>query len=169
MKFWKIVSVATVLILPTSVSASIVHMETSLGIIEIELFNNEAPVTVANFMNYVQDGDYVNSFIHRSVPGFVIQGGGFKYESNTFSSVPVDVLIVNEFNLSNVRGTIAMATHCLGTPIVRPVSGFSILQITPQTLILKMVVLQCLEKFSGVVWILWMQLWRCQRTPFFTI
>lgn len=110
MKFWEIASIATALIITTSVDASIVHMETSLGGIDIELFDNEVPITVANFMNYVQDGDYVNSFIHRSVPGFVIQGGGFKYENNTFSSVPVDAPIVNEFSHSNVRGTIAMAT-----------------------------------------------------------
>jgi len=110
MYFWKFASAATFLVLSTSANASIVHMETSLGSIDIELFDNQAPVTVANFISYVQDGDYANSFIHRSVPGFVIQGGGFKYESNTFSSVPVDAPIVNEFSLSNVRGTIAMAT-----------------------------------------------------------
>ena len=107
---WKITLVATALIITTSVNASIVRMETSLGGFDIELFDNGAPITVSNFISYVQDGDYANSFIHRIVPGFIIQGGGFKYESNTFSSVHVDAPIVNESILSNVRGTIAMAT-----------------------------------------------------------
>ena len=69
-------------------SASVVQMETSLGSINIELFDEAAPVTVANFMNYVNDGDYVNSFFHRSVPGFVLQGGGFRFDNNSFSYVP---------------------------------------------------------------------------------
>ena len=48
-----------------SANASIVRMETSLGNIDIKLFDDDAPVTVANFMNYVNDGDYTNSFFHR--------------------------------------------------------------------------------------------------------
>jgi cyclophilin family peptidyl-prolyl cis-trans isomerase len=55
-------------------------METPLGDIEIELFDEVAPGTVENFLNYVNDGDYEDSFVHRSVPGFVIQGGGFTFE-----------------------------------------------------------------------------------------
>ena len=78
------------------------------------------PGTVANFLQYIGDGDYINSVVHRSevtfvdnveVP-FIIQGGGF---TNTFGGVyplapiPTDPPIVNEFNLSNTRGTISMA------------------------------------------------------------
>ena len=99
--------------LSSSANASIVQMETSLGNIDIELFNSEAPITVANFMNYVNDGDYVNSFFHRSIPGFILQGGGFRYDANipAYSTVPTDAPIVNEFDplRSNVRGTLAMA------------------------------------------------------------
>ena len=111
MKLLNLVSAGTALILSTSLNASIVHMDTSLGGIDIELFDNAAPVTVANFMNYVNDGDYSNSFFHRSVPGFILQGGGFSYQNNTHSIVPVDGAIVNEFDASrsNLRGTLAMA------------------------------------------------------------
>jgi cyclophilin family peptidyl-prolyl cis-trans isomerase len=98
------------LVLSTSVStATVVTMNTTMGNIDIELFDSVAPLTVTNFLNYVQDGDYVNSFIHRSSPGFVIQGGGFQYADSVFSAIPADDPIVNEFSLSNLRGTLAMA------------------------------------------------------------
>jgi len=97
--------------LPGISKATVVTMETTMGNINIELFDSVTPLTVTNFLNYVQDGDYVNSIVHRSVPGFIIQGGGFQYDADmdSFSSVPADAPIVNEFGLSNVRGTLAMA------------------------------------------------------------
>ena len=96
-----------------SQSAAALHavMRTTLGDIEIELLDEEAPNTVANFLNYVNDGDYQNSFVHRSAPGFVIQGGGFTFVDAPPVRIPVDDPVVNEFdpNRSNVRGTLAMA------------------------------------------------------------
>ncbi len=92
-----------------SAFATNVIMETPLGNIEIELFDEVAPGTVENFLNYVNDGDYEDSFVHRSVPGFVIQGGGFTFEAGQATAIPTDPPIENEFELSNVRGTIAMA------------------------------------------------------------
>lgn len=87
----------------------IVRIETPLGGFDVELFPDVTPVTVANFLKYVTDGDFTNSFIHRSVPGFVIQGGGFIFNAAGLpTAVPADPAIVNEFNRSNVRGTIAM-------------------------------------------------------------
>jgi len=91
-----------------------VRMNTILGDITVELYDGVAPVTVGNFMNYVADGDYVDSIIHRSEPGFVIQGGGFafypdEYGTDYFWYVPSDSWIVNEFNVPNTYGTIAMA------------------------------------------------------------
>jgi len=91
------------------VSATDIVMETPQGTIKIELFDDETPITVANFLKYVTDGHYIDSFIHRSVLDFVIQGGGFTFPDNTHVQVPTDPPIVNEFNRSNTRGTIAMA------------------------------------------------------------
>ena len=103
----------------TPVTANfILRMQTDLGAIDIEMFDSVAPQTVTNFMNYVNDGDYDGTFFHRSIPGFVVQGGG--YIANTpdgsilsadagASHIPTDPPVVNEFNLSNLRGTIAMA------------------------------------------------------------
>ena len=92
-----------------SAFATNVIMETPLGNIEIELFDEAAPGTVENFLNYVNDGDYDDSFVHRSVPGFVIQGGGFTFDAGQAFPIPTDPPIENEFKLSNIRGTIAMA------------------------------------------------------------
>ena len=78
-------------------------------VLDMALFSNRTPVTRQNFLNYVSDGDYVNSFIHRSVPGFVIQGGASNIINNSFGSVPTDPPIVNEFGVSNTLGTISMA------------------------------------------------------------
>jgi cyclophilin family peptidyl-prolyl cis-trans isomerase len=86
-----------------------VRMVTNLGDIDVVLFEDAAPITVANFLRYVDAGKYVNSLIHRSVPGFVIQGGGYVIEGNQLSPVETYAPIVNEFQRSNVRGTIAMA------------------------------------------------------------
>ncbi|MFN4243955.1 MAG: peptidylprolyl isomerase [Tepidisphaerales bacterium] len=84
------------------------------GSINIELFNS-TPLTKQNFLNYINSGRYHNVFVHRSVPGFVIQAGGFL--SPNGAAVQTDPPILNEFNLSpkdaqgrvNVRGTVAMA------------------------------------------------------------
>jgi len=84
-------------------------IKTPLGDIEIELLTQDAPNTVANFLNYIQSNKYYKSFVHRSVPGFVIQGGGFTfngiYPAGIIPFAPID----NEFKISNTRGTVAMA------------------------------------------------------------
>jgi peptidyl-prolyl cis-trans isomerase A (cyclophilin A) len=70
------------------------------------------PATVANFLSYVDGGHYANTFIHRSVPGFVVQGGGFTVTNTspvTVPSVTQFPAVVNEPGNTNVRGTIAMA------------------------------------------------------------
>ena len=96
-----------------------VRFDTSAGPVNVELFDRQAPKTVANFLNYVGDGDYTDSIFHRSakltggVP-FVLQGGGFTFEAGTpptIASVPQDPAVQNEFDAarSNLRGTIAMA------------------------------------------------------------
>lgn len=88
-------------------SNTIVRFETSLGDFEVELFNDDAPLTVANFLNYVEDDDYVDSIFHRSVNDFVVQGGGFTWPG--FEDVPTDPPVQNEYWTENVRGTISMA------------------------------------------------------------
>lgn len=91
-----------------SIPLMVVKLQTSLGTIDIELLDTEAPLTVANFLSYVNSGAYNNSIIHRSIPNFIIQGGGF---TNVLGAIPANAPVVNEFSAtrSNLRGTIAMA------------------------------------------------------------
>ncbi|MDC9498126.1 MULTISPECIES: peptidylprolyl isomerase [unclassified Pseudoalteromonas] len=88
--------------------ATIVEMQTSHGVIELNLFDQQAPNTVANFLSYIEGDAYNQTVIHRSVSDFVIQGGGFTF---TDELVPIATkpAVVNEPVLSNVKGTIAMA------------------------------------------------------------
>ncbi len=96
----------------TVVTATTVRLQTTQGPIEIELYDAAAPITVANFLAYVRSGQYNDSLIHRSVPGFIIQGGGYAWNSNNLVEAVVSRgAIQNEFSVtrSNLRGTIAMA------------------------------------------------------------
>lgn len=98
------------LLAPAASAQSFVCAETSLGNFCIQLFDDVAPRTVQNFLKYVSDGDYNNTVVHRSVPGFVVQAGGYSYTGGTSATqVPRDPPVVNEYNRSNLRGTIAMA------------------------------------------------------------
>ena len=81
----------------------------NVGDLDVTLLPESAPQTVENFMNYVNKGAYNGTIFHRSVPGFVIQGGGFKVEGDRIVSIPADAPVQNEFNVSNTRGTVAMA------------------------------------------------------------
>jgi peptidyl-prolyl cis-trans isomerase A (cyclophilin A) len=102
--------------LTTGLVARFELYETSLagGVANVVLFDQAgagAPLTVQNFQNYVNDGDYIDSIIHRSVPEFVVQGGGFTATPTGIGLVPPDPPVTNEFSAdrSNLRGTIAMA------------------------------------------------------------
>jgi peptidyl-prolyl cis-trans isomerase B (cyclophilin B) len=86
--------------------APVVLMETSLGSIKIELNEDKAPITVKNFLAYVDEKFYDNTIFHRVIDGFMIQGGGFE---PGMTQKTTKTPIKNESGLSNVRGTIAMA------------------------------------------------------------
>jgi len=94
--------------LVTSLITPGVRVKTSLGEFVIELDPESAPVTVANFLQYVDDGFYDGTIFHRVVPEFVIQGGGLQadlVEKTTRPPIPNE----SDNGLSNVRGTVAMA------------------------------------------------------------
>ncbi len=95
--------------LVTSASAqTFVRLVTSVGNIDIELMDSAVSATVANFLDYVNDGDYVDSFFHRSDQSTFIQGGAFQFTGGQVLTVPPNAAIANEFQQSNVRGTISM-------------------------------------------------------------
>lgn len=98
--------------LSTCVSATTVRVSTSVGNFDVNLYDIYTPITVANFLSYVSTQAYDGTFIHRSEPGFVIQGGGFKFDATSaspFVAIPQRAAIQNEPKLANVRATIAMA------------------------------------------------------------
>ncbi len=132
----KLISIVPLVVISIAAHATeVVRMDVQIGSsnydIDFELFDTITPNTVQNFMNYVDvtlvNPRYDGSFFHRSVPGFIIQGGGFTYDplfgafeydsvSQAFTGglqkISADASLVNEFpgsGLSNVRGTIAMA------------------------------------------------------------
>ncbi|MCS6850104.1 MAG: peptidylprolyl isomerase [Gemmataceae bacterium] len=83
-------------------------MTTSLGPVTIELFAAQAPVTVANFLSYVDDRFYDGTLFHRVIPDFMIQGGGYLpglQEKQTRAPIKNEA----SNGLSNRRGTVAMA------------------------------------------------------------
>ncbi|NMP28475.1 peptidylprolyl isomerase A [Rahnella sp. SAP-1] len=85
-----------------------VLLTTSAGNIELELDNAKAPVSVKNFVDYVQSGFYNNTIFHRVIPGFMVQGGGF---TGNMQQKSTNAPIKNEADngLRNLRGTISMA------------------------------------------------------------
>jgi cyclophilin family peptidyl-prolyl cis-trans isomerase len=100
-------------------AGTLAQFRTTVGDIDVELFDQEKPATVRNFLRYVNSGAYTNfMFLHRWSPGFVIQGGGY-YASNRFgvspsvATIPTYGTITNEYSIgptySNAYGTIAMA------------------------------------------------------------
>jgi cyclophilin family peptidyl-prolyl cis-trans isomerase len=89
-----------------------VRLTTTLGNIELELDPEKAPLTVNNFLDYVNSGFYNNTIFHRVIAGFVIQGGGYLPGTpNPLPRTPTQPAIKLESNngLTNVRGTLAMA------------------------------------------------------------
>jgi len=92
---------------PANASEIDVLFETNFGDIAIDLYPEQAPITVDNFTGYVEDGFYDGLIFHRVIDGFMIQSGAYDADLNYHP--PTEDPIVNEFGLSNVRGTVAMA------------------------------------------------------------
>ena len=78
------------------VTGPYVHLNTNLGTIDVQLFPDAAPQTVANFLRYVNKGAYNNSIFHRSVSKFIIQGGGLRKD---LKAIAADPPVVNEYKI----------------------------------------------------------------------
>lgn len=85
-----------------------VLLQTSFGDIVVELYEDEAPNTVDNFLQYVDDGFYTNTIFHRVIQGFVVQGGGF-LPGLTQKDTRDPIELESNTGLSNTRATVAMA------------------------------------------------------------
>jgi cyclophilin family peptidyl-prolyl cis-trans isomerase len=120
MKYVLLVGVLLACLRPIK-AGTLVQFRTRQGDIEVELFDQDKPVTVDNFVRYVKGGFYQNVFFHRCLPGFVAQGGGCTTSNRNAHTDFIEYFpvpnawgaITNEYNvgrkISNTYGTIAMA------------------------------------------------------------
>jgi len=111
--YYKAAFICLLFLSPTAQANSVACFTSSIGQFCIELFETQTPITTANFLKYIDSDAYTNGIFHRSIPGFVIQGGGFKIadvaSGKSLAAVNTFAPIVNEFRISNTRGTVAMA------------------------------------------------------------
>jgi cyclophilin family peptidyl-prolyl cis-trans isomerase len=94
------------------INGTIVRFDTDLGKIDMLMYDSQAPITVQNFLGYILRGDYNNTYFHRSIPNFIVQGGGYSVSTlDAPTHITTSAAIQNEFSpqRSNVRSTIAMA------------------------------------------------------------
>ncbi len=117
MKFWIRYSIAVLMTSPLW-AGTLVQFRTALGDLEFELYDQEKPITSANFLRYVRENAYDGCIFHRVEPRFVIQGGGFKMLNRNGANpklayIETHPAITNEYgvgpSLGNTLGTLAMA------------------------------------------------------------
>jgi cyclophilin family peptidyl-prolyl cis-trans isomerase len=104
----------------SGLAGTLAQFRTTFGDLEVELYDQDKPATVQNFIRYVQSGRYTNAFSNRLVPGFVLQAGGFAVTNRGATNWATPAVatfppVTNEFNrgkfYSNVFGTLAMAKN----------------------------------------------------------
>ena len=104
-----------------------VTVQTSMGTVVVELYPDQAPVTVANMLAYTNAGFYSGTLFHRVIPGFMDQGGGYTagaagmvYKTPTYSVIPLE----SNNGLSNLRGTTAMLSITARPVTTRPNTAY---------------------------------------------
>jgi cyclophilin family peptidyl-prolyl cis-trans isomerase len=110
-----LLAIAAISLPAASQGGTIVHFDMNVASFDVELYDTAMPITVANFLSYVNAGSYTSSIIHRSTtynPSDIqiVQGGGFYVSGSQLLSIPTNAPIILESGtVGNVRGTIAMA------------------------------------------------------------
>ncbi|MDN4502196.1 peptidylprolyl isomerase [Alteromonadaceae bacterium BrNp21-10] len=104
-----LLALSLIIVAPLS-QGTVVEVQTVLGNFQVNLFDKGTPKTVENYLGYVNSGAYFNNVVHRSVPNFIVQAGGFQFNDDfPIDEVVSAAAVINEPKYSNVRGTIAMA------------------------------------------------------------
>ncbi len=112
MKFSKALIAASLTLAAGFTHAQQVEFKTSMGNFTMELYPDKAPKTVANFLQYVNDGFFTGTVFHRVIPTFMVQGGGFTrdmVQKNVRPPVPIEAREALAKGLKNDLGTVAMA------------------------------------------------------------
>ncbi len=104
-------TLAAILSAPFLAHATIVRYDTVLGSFDVRLFDTATPLTTGNLLDYVNADAYDGTFVHRSISGFVLQGGGHVLSPDIFNTfhIPTNPSVENEPGISNIRNSIAMA------------------------------------------------------------
>lgn len=106
----KIGFVLSGILMTVAANATVVEFQTNFGDFDVELFDDEMPITVENFLTYVDAGDYDNTVLHRLIEDFILQGGGYTFEdTGPFQAIAERPAIIHEHELANLTGTISMA------------------------------------------------------------
>jgi cyclophilin family peptidyl-prolyl cis-trans isomerase len=108
-RFFLVTLAATLAVGAARAEQPVVVIDTSMGPIKVQLDEEKAPITVKNFLGYVDDKFYDGTTFHRVIPGFMIQGGGMEPGQNQPKRTKAPIKNESTNNLSNKRGTIAMA------------------------------------------------------------
>ena len=95
---------------PATFAETVVRLHTSLGNIDIQLFEDKAPLTSANFLKLVDDGFYEGLIFHRVLANFMIQAGGFE-PNLTYREPPATVPNESKVTVRNVKRSVAMARN----------------------------------------------------------
>jgi len=118
-----LLALAVVAMSPTTSRATVVRFNSVVGSFDVRMYDTATPLTVANILNYVNDGDFVDSIVHRAENSytqqpdgsfvanpFVIQGGNWSLpDGGVLTQIPSDPPVLNEPGISNLRGTMALA------------------------------------------------------------
>ena len=107
-KFFTAALLGSSLLVSAAFASPTVLIQTNMGDVTVELNEQKAPVTVKNFLGYIQDGHYEKTIFHRVIPNFMIQGGGFD-ENMVEKDTKAPIRLESRNGLTNTRGTIAMA------------------------------------------------------------
>jgi peptidyl-prolyl cis-trans isomerase A (cyclophilin A) len=105
---WKTAIAGLALLSQFAFAGPKVEFETTLGSFTIELNEEKAPITAANFLKYVDDGSYVGTIFHRVIPGFMAQGGGFTPEMTQVKTYG-PIKLESNTGLKNKVASVAMA------------------------------------------------------------
>ena len=90
-------SIAALIFSSASSFATVVEFTTSQGNFKVNLHDETTPETVANFLKYINDGDYNNTVVHRLVPEFVMQAGGFEFTGDfPLNPIATNSAVINE-------------------------------------------------------------------------
>ena len=111
---------ATTISISSWAANTLVEMKTNQGNIEIELFNDKAPISAKNFEDYAKDNFYNGTIFHRVIPGFMIQGGGMDAAMVERPNTRPPVRNESYNGLSNQRGTLAILSTTSIPLVTRP-------------------------------------------------